>query len=526
MTRGIVALSVLLTLALPRMGAAQVDHLEVVDAPALVSCDPRPYFRLVVSPVDAERRPVGVTLGSGDPRTLWAVSEGDRAHNVVYVGIPGSEGTIRGSYAMLLLDTSGSMNGRMPSGRTRFEVAKEAVRASLATFADGVDYMAIAPFDSRNVATRIRNATFESTRRGVEAQLDAIATPLRDNNTAVYSAVAEALPILKARADAGSPVSLVVFTDGENDVNHPGDDPGLLGDEGLARVRDMAERMKVPLTTVGFGVGGNSRAQTALRDIAWPNQDNYYDAATDAAQLTRIFQITRQKLTDRIVVLFGPVRDQRQQLTGQSAQFKVRFRTGDSIVSSRLEPIWNSPGVGAPVANARCTDAESKAILDSVPGDSTGPESGPKRLIIFVTFAAILAGLWFAAPRLVWPESYVPKPTLRSMGVPPAPQVPYIPGAPSVPSVSSLPNFQRPRGGGSPAPDPRADSGGYPSAGGYSPRGAGRPVEPTIVVPPRSQPRSAPPRPREPSRGHDPDSRGADDATIYQPPPRKPRPDR
>src|SRR5262249_52313829 len=154
--------------------------------------------------------------------------------------------------------TSGSMNARVNEGGTRFTQAKNAVRQSLDRFKDGVDHFAVVPFDSHNVVGRIRGAAFQTTRQGIEAQIEAIPIPnTRANNTALYSAVNEALPILKEKSDAGYVASLVVFTDGFNDVNHPGDDPGLLGDEGLNIVRDAALKNKVPITTVGFGIAGN-----------------------------------------------------------------------------------------------------------------------------------------------------------------------------------------------------------------------------------------------------------------------------
>ena len=91
---GALALALLLSVAAPVL--AQVDHLEVLQTPQLVSCDPRPFFRISVSPVDAERRPVGVSLGSGDARKLFQLSDSGRIHPVVYVGTPGSSGTTRG----------------------------------------------------------------------------------------------------------------------------------------------------------------------------------------------------------------------------------------------------------------------------------------------------------------------------------------------------------------------------------------------------------------------------------------------
>src|SRR6185503_5427969 len=148
------------------------------------------------------------------------------------------------------------------------------------------------------------SAVFQTTRPAIEAQIEAIATPdTRANNTALYSAVNEALPILKEKSDAGSFASLVVFSDGENDVNHPGDDKGLLGPEGLNIVRNAADRNKIPITTVGFGVRGLVAAESALKAIAWPSRESYYDVESNPGRLTQVFATLLRTLTTRVPIL-------------------------------------------------------------------------------------------------------------------------------------------------------------------------------------------------------------------------------
>src|SRR5262249_29216994 len=155
-------------------------------------------------------------------------------------------------------------------------------------------------------------------------------------------------------------VSLVVFSDGENDVKRPGNDPGLLGEEGLARVKELEAQVKVPTTTIGFVVSGNAKAETALREIAWPTRASYYDAGTNADRLTEVLAITHKRLSDRIQILFGPVREAREQLAGKSMLFHVRLRTVDTNVLSSGETPWSAPAVGVPVADSACMQAEVK----------------------------------------------------------------------------------------------------------------------------------------------------------------------
>jgi Mg-chelatase subunit ChlD len=516
-----IAAGLLALLMLPATTHAQIDHLEVAEAPRLVDCsDNRPYFRVVVNAVDAERKPVTVGLTPEEAKKRFHVLEGSQEHTVQYVGLfeSGGQSASPGNYVMLLLDTSGSMNLKLPSsGETRFAAAKAAVSRTLANFVEGTDHFAVVPFDSHNVVSRIRGASFQATRRGVDEQLAALPAPRPNNNTALYTAIDEALPILKSRGDAGYVVMLVVFTDGENDVNHPGDDRGLLGPEGLKIVKDRAAELKVPITTVGFGVSGNATTVNALREVAWPNSDNYYNAETNAQRLETIFANTRRKLTDRIQILFGPVRPGRDNLAGQSPIFRVRLRTAQGFVSSRSEPAWEAPAVGVPVFETKCTEAELRVLI-GIAGGTPSPQPPPPifyQLVILAMFSALLAGLWFGAPRFVWPEAYIPKPTFNR----PASGIPEVDGL-------RPPSFS-PRGGPSPVSPPRGGQSSMPPSRGGAPA-MHRPPLPTdsqtIVIPPRGPARPAAPPPRGAPRPPDPpDSRATDDETIYRPIDKDPR---
>ena len=85
------------------------------------------------------------------------------------------------------------------------------------------------------------------------AQLNAIQTPAPQDNTALFSAVVAAIPILQNEAKSGRAVALVVFSDGHNDVGHPGDDPNLLsGPSGLQSATTAAKEAKIPIYTIGF----------------------------------------------------------------------------------------------------------------------------------------------------------------------------------------------------------------------------------------------------------------------------------
>lgn len=499
MKRAMLGATLTASLLLPSRVSAQADHLEYLQTPQLVDCDPKPYFRIIVNAVGPDRRPAGVAISTTDPTKAFRVFEGSRDHNVVYVSTSnsGTGSGSQGSYIMLLFDTSGSMKFKLASGETRFAAAKAAVKSSLASFTDGVDHIAVVPFDSHDVLGRISRATFQSTRAGVEQQVDAIPTPRAD--TAIYSAVRAALERLKQLSDSGSAVSLIVFSDGANDVNHRGNDPGLLGDEGLAIVRDLAARIKVPVITVGFGITGDAKAETAFRGIAWPNAENYYDAATNPQRLREILEGTRKKLTDQIHILFGPVRDSRSELAGKSIAFRVE--TTQNPITSRSESAWNPPAVGTPLSDTKCTIEEARAIAipEGPPHELTWLQwlLSHHRVLILVGFGGLLAALWFGVPRLVWPDRYVPKPVM-----------------PPMPATGSSMRPERPR---MPSP-PQA-----PSPGGYTRPSVSNDQTVFISPPGQSRPPAAPPR--SPARPPDARPRDAQDETVFIPPPKNPRRD-
>jgi hypothetical protein len=291
----------------------------------------------------------------------------------------------------------------------------------------------------------------------------------------------------------------VLFTDGKNDVDHPSNDRGLRGDEGFEIVRRLAANARVPITTVGFGVSGQPGLINVLRGLAWPNADSYYDAELNPERLGQIFSITRKRLADRVSIVYGPVRDTREQLTGQSIQFSPRLKTAAGTAATRLPASWDAPAIGVPVPETTCNTAEARAIPLDSPTDH--PPSLPWRLVVLGMFSALLLALWFGAPRLMWPDSYIPRPTFQM------PNVPDVPGVspPSMPRPADLRRPQAPPY----APPRTSTSGARPSPSS----------DQSIVIPPRSGP-----RPAGPSRGNEPSgSRAADDETIFRPIDKDPR---
>jgi hypothetical protein len=506
----------------PVADAAQLSqaHLEML-APQLLDCGgDAAYFRVGVNTVDSDGKPKRMPLTQSGDSKGFRVLVNEKAPQIVYASAAGESGSQGGS-VMLLLDVSGSMLSKVGS-KTRFAVAKEAVVRSIATLTGG-DRMAVVPFESHGVADHIRRATFQDNRASAQADLDRIAPPLISNDTGLYSAVAEAISRLTQERSSGRSVALVVFTDGANDVKNPvhKNDPGLLdGPEGLQAVEEAARKAAIPIYTIGFGLTTQPEAVTALKRLAFPTADNYKDAATDPSILTEILNTVRIKLSDKYQIFFGPVRT-RQELGGGSVPIQIDLVTGGERLTSR--PItWLSPGSGDPAPQDTCTTPEQGKVLPlGLTGD--GRTNLFDRLTVFGFYAIILVALWFAAPRLMWPDAYIPRPVI------PTAQTPNIPGvglaAPPSPQMPS-PDFSR-RGGSPPGQGPGPSP--IRSLGDRSAAPPAPPPDRTVVVPRGGRPAPPPPAPA-PSPRPNPrtpeDERGASDETIYVPPPNRPPKDR
>src|SRR5262249_32165523 len=126
---------------------------------------------------------------------------------------------------------------------------------------DGVDEVAIAPFESHDVSATIHAASFAHSKEQALAQVRSIPEPGKHNNTALYSAVSYGLDVLADRVrtlqsngSAPTPETmLVVMTDGKNEVL-AGDDAGLLsGAEGLNEVAGKVSASRLQVMGIGFG---------------------------------------------------------------------------------------------------------------------------------------------------------------------------------------------------------------------------------------------------------------------------------
>jgi hypothetical protein len=286
----------------------------------------------------------------------------------------------------------------------------------------------------------------------------------------------------------------------------------LLTAEGLEVVKQQAKDVGVQLATVGFGMSEAVSGQRALREMAWPTADSFYDAATDPQRLQKILSVARAKLTSRIQLSFYANRPTKDLLAGQTLQFHIMLQpiAGGGTISSRHEPSWAAPMGAVPLFEAPCSSDEERAASAVVfLGNGAG---GPapsrrdivlKRLGILAAIGGILVIFWLGVPRILWHQSYArPKtPDARAVTAdvitPPSP-----PLAPTPASDRPGPGQTWPLGTDGLRPDatlwmPRPSSG---TEGSSSPAQATQPLDPGT--------------PQTPS-----------DANLYHPPGKRPSKD-
>jgi len=391
---------------------AQPGKLDFADKVRLLSCDPstsKPCFRVKFNVVDAQGSPLNINLPPNkDLRgKLKVYLDNQEIDPFFAVAQSGDTQAVRGRIALILVDVSGSMNQRMPSGQTRFETAKAALAQFLQGFDPSVDRVAIVPFESHDVANRISSAQFASSSAEALTQISALPTPGPRNNTALYSAVVQGLQVLADQAStasnasgSGAPESLlVVMTDGKNEVGK-GDDAGLLdGPAGLQEAANATRSSGVQVIAVGFGDRG-SIDQSALRQISTKAY-----MADSLEKLAQAFNFARTLLTNRIVATFASPWDDRASLQGRTLQVKATLNVSGKKFESD-ERQWSAPQIGTPSFDGKCDTAELKAALPIVPASGSWL-SLLRPVLVFLGLGTMLLVLWFWVPRLVWPEQYI-----------------------------------------------------------------------------------------------------------------------
>jgi len=404
--------SVALCLLAQSAGAGQAGRLVFTDRVPMLSCDPvstAPCFRFGLKAVGADGTPLTLSLPpEGRLAESLTIHVDNQDFKPFYASATNTQrGLSRNRIVLILIDISGSMIKRLPTGETRFDAAKAAVSQFLQGFEPGIDRVAIAAFESHKVVETIQSARFLTTLSDTQRQLESLPKPQPRNNTALYTAMDEGLDLLQHQLESGAKAEtqLFVLTDGENEV-YPerGDDPGLLsGDQGLQAVIDKVNAYKrITVTAVGFG-DAREVDQAALRAMS-----NHFRMVTDAETLKREFSHPPAKpVASDIAAAFTLPWAGRASLTARTLHLRVSLLlpTGENWESDETQ--WSSPEMGVPLFEGRCNNAEIAALMEA--SRAAAPNGWPSALrpvLVFVGLGGLLLILWFLIPRLIWADQY------------------------------------------------------------------------------------------------------------------------
>jgi hypothetical protein len=369
----------------------------------------RPLFRFKVVGTDEKGEAVPVQIQGALEKHLRVMQTNPtrKIYEPIYAVAASSGAALQNKrYMLVLFDVSGSMNESM--GKTsKFVAAKEAVKVILNLLRPGIDYIAIAPFESHQVAPLIQKAKFLSDKARAIQELNNLPLP-QSGNTGLFSAIQIGIRALQGIKDSGVDRSLIVMTDGQNDVKKDkNDDKELI--EGAAVPKELIDQInssQMAVYTIGFG--GRTIDEPAMRKIAAPQKNNYL-SAPDEKTLAQKFAIIGSYGINNISLLIAPEEKRLRDLNGVNRSFKVQLTLGSGrMLESAEEVTYRPPITDTPNTTELTTEEERKAIDKDPPIGSFEPGGGTgSSLPIWVPlliYVALIAFLWFVLPRFIWPE--------------------------------------------------------------------------------------------------------------------------
>jgi Mg-chelatase subunit ChlD len=397
-------LLLVLLLARATSGSAQA----VADGPRLLRCTahaPAPCIRslVVVRPEEARALSGRPTTGGAEE---WVARLGSTELSRGYVRTP--RATRPPLRLLVLVDISGSM---ADSG---LQTARSALRLFLSELPRDSVLVAVAPFSSRRVMERVREARFTPAPDAL-VQVDQLPQP--QGNTGLYSAVQAGLgSVAGAVRDAGGEAwgAVLVVTDGKNDVG-PGDDPGLLaGEDGRREVVESIRRSGAYMFVVGIGSAPDVGELKALAGA----RGEHFLVAEDPVSLRGALSRIQAWILDSRVLVF-PVPGGAESLAGGALPFEVRAgstRPGPGAVRTGA---WRPPLFALPAFQGVVDPAGAPDWL--VRPLSTGDPWILRRVAILAFFSGLLLILWVVVPRLVWRAPSQAAVAPAAGGPPPAP---------------------------------------------------------------------------------------------------------
>jgi len=374
-----------------RLGVSNMQLIHCTPGPADSPGWNAPCFRFLVNVLDDQGDSASIPSGFA-AKLVQTRPEAKEWNVLLNRDTRGQSAALRKRYVLILFDVSGSMNELTTENTTKFDAARKAAENALNIFTSGTDYVAIVPFDSHHVAERIRGAVFGENIQSARRQLAALPPP-STGNTALYSAVVQGIALLGEK-DRDSEKVLMVMTDGMNDVDHPGDDGGLLGN--IQPALDSKQNSQITVFTVGFGKAG-AIDETAMRRLA-SDPKNFFLAAN-----TQTLLKTLQRVVEQIVNSFqvtATVMDAQAFETLGRRTLKLRIETGGKVLESD-EREFIPPAFGSPITDLSADEDEAKAYNAYV---APPPNNRPIwQILTFVFYALAITVLWVLLPRFVWP---------------------------------------------------------------------------------------------------------------------------
>ncbi len=353
-----------------------------------------------------------------------------------------SSGTARSEVIhdiLLLFDVSGSMK-KGDIQPTRFGMAQQAA-AGLVNSLPANYRVAIAPFESINVKSTIEKAEFFPPKEAGN-EIGKLPKPDR-GNTALYSAIETALVVLKKRKSENfsQDQSLIVLTDGRNDVQPPSDSNLLDGEGGFQKVLGEAKRSDIRIFTIGLGQprqeGKDDLAfdEDKLKALAFSDTENRYFKTDNLNDLRTKFAEVQQAVSRTVKITFCTNDKNLKDL--RSLNFDISY-TAPSIGTIRGIIPWVCDSIAGCVASGILTPQEMNELGKS--GCEGGAAEVWKQILWLFGQLALFSGgiavLWMFLPSLIWPS--VPLPQLPSRGKQKA-EPPAKPSSRVSPSSSSGP---------------------------------------------------------------------------------------
>jgi hypothetical protein len=393
------ALSTLCALRAETRGV-QLQFLESAK-PLMVDCAPyslTPCFRIQIGLTGGGR------FSGSEERLIPALTVriDEQAGTVFYAQPPA--GTVRGGrrYALILIDISGSMKTKLPSGLSRFDAAKSAAKVFLQDFDSDRDRVAVVPFESHQVIPRIRAARFGVTKAEVERQIDALPPPA-SGNTALFAAVSVALDRLSEmkKANPTADTELVLLTDGENDVQS-GDDRELSSPEyQFLSLTDRIKALTIPIFAVGLG-SLRENAQGDLQQIAGEPHTRF---TQDGEGLQSFFAEARQAQTTERLQVTLKAAQQKSQFAGQNHTIDVSFHSAGQG-TWQASTTWTPRDLGEPGFESTLEPAEVSAAIKRLSPQTAPLTTIMQPILVFLVWSAALLVFRFVMPRFIWPELY------------------------------------------------------------------------------------------------------------------------